>query len=277
MSSDLDFEWDNGPDSAEGLWAEAFAAIDAMIPDSCFEDDDQAHVIGTVAARRGGVLVGITEVYAEEGGGGVASMQGAYVPREVRRILSGYYDDSPITTEEFAAIAGMYRLAVEHITAAGFRAVLFDGTDTAPDGRAAVELSAQPIREYARDWRVEPATWIRPEDLPDVELLRVRDPDADSAEVELETANGSVRAYLLDRSAYINVGEAIRHDGGDPRVVAALLAELVTRLRENYPNAIELTVFEFEDDTIRAALPLAGFEIAGRHVMYELPLEAETR
>ncbi|MEV6774085.1 hypothetical protein AB0N05_36170 [Nocardia sp. NPDC051030] len=272
MSSDLAFEWDNGPDSAERLWGEAFASIDAMIPDSCFEDDDQAHVIGTVAARRGDALVGVTEIYDEEGKGGVASMQAAYVPREVRRILSGYYDDSPTSSEEFAAVAGMYRLAAEQLGAAGYRALLFDGMDTAPDGKAAVELRAHPIREYARNWHVEPARWERPEGLPAVTLTKVREPDTDSPEVELQTEHAAVRAYLMDRSAYINVGEAISYSGTDSVHLAALLAELVTRLRENYPGAIELTVFEFEDETIHAALPLAGFEISGRHVMYELPL-----
>ncbi|MFF4602671.1 hypothetical protein ACFY12_07940 [Streptomyces sp. NPDC001339] len=278
MSSGISFVWDGRPDAAERLEDEMFMGIGESVPEVVEDQDEETAedqdgqerprtIIGAVAARRDGSLLGLAEVYEEPEGDRAARVQGLYGPRMARRIATGYYDQLPPTDEEFDVFVGLYRHAAQGAGGAGYRTLRFSGMDTGVDGRAATELNADVCRELAREWSAEPATWQPPDGLPDVPVQQRPGPGLTLAAPDAEISLG-----LVGCGSHLNASEGIRHHTTAPRVLAALLAHLLTCLRRDHPDVTELTISEFDDEVVRRALPLAGLRIGARFMEYELPL-----
>ncbi|MGY4985672.1 hypothetical protein [Streptomyces nigrescens] len=273
MNSELFFEWDGRPDAGKHVSGEMYAVAGG--PPYTADDEPEPEptggqgrprTIGAVAARRDGALLGWAWVYEDPDHERVARVQATYVPRQVRRLKTGYYDLLPPTAEEFEMVTGLYRRAADEARAAGYRTLRWGGRDTGPDGQAATALNAHGHGECARYWSTEPATWQPPAGLPDVQVHQL------PAHLTLATADAEVSAFIDGHAAHINAGESIRHENAEPRALAALIAELVTRLRRDHPEVTELTIWEFDDASVRQALPLAGLRITARTMDYDLPL-----
>ncbi|GAA1367887.1 hypothetical protein GCM10009612_53840 [Streptomyces beijiangensis] len=264
----MSFEWDGRPDGEERLSNELFAAVGRPAPDLT-EGEHRPRTVGSAVARRNGALLGWAWVFEEEPAGArAAHVQALYVPREARRIETGHSDLLPPSAEESEMVEGLYRRAAQEARTAGYLLLRWSGPDTGPDGQAATALDAHGHSEYARTWSVRPATWRPPADLPEVQI---RQPAAPS--LTLATSDAEVSAGIYGTAAHINAGESIHHQNADPRAVAALIVELVSRLKRNHPQVTELTIWEFDDATeLRQALSLAGLHITARHMKYEFPL-----
>ncbi|SHN34970.1 hypothetical protein [Streptomyces yunnanensis] len=269
MSSEISFVWDGRPNAAERLADEMLRGIGDPVVETAEDQDDQgrSRTIGAVAARRDGSLLGWAEVCEDPEGDRAAHVQGLYGPRMARRIRTGHYDRLPPNDEEFEVFLGLYRHAAQGAGDCGYRTLRFSGMDTGVDGRAATELNADVRREYAREWSAERATWQSPAGLPDVPVRQRPGPG-----LTLAMPDAEVSLRFDECGTYVNAGEAIHHHTTDPRVLAALLAHLLTRLRSDHPDVTELTIGEFDDEVVRRALPLAGLRIRARFMEYELPL-----
>lgn len=261
----MSFAWDGRPDADKHVLVEQYADIGEPAPDLS-DGADRPFTVGAVTARHDRALLGWGWVYEDHDG--AARVQTTYVPRFARRIKTGHYDLLPPSAEEFEVMEGLYRRAVQGARTAGYRTLRWSGPDTGPDGHAATALKAQGHTEYARTWSAEPATWQPSAGLPEVQVEQLPEPG-----LTLATENAEVSARIDGPTAYINAGEAIHHHA-EPPALAALLAELVTRLQRKHPEVTALTIWEFDDaDTgLRQALSLAGLRITARHMTYELPL-----
>jgi hypothetical protein len=270
MSNDISLEWGSGPAADPRPAGEVYAAVGLPSPDLSPGADvgDGTETVGTVSARRDGHLIGWVTVYRNVDADPWA--QGEQAGRLARRLVSGFYNDMPATVEEHAAFVLMYREAAERARAAGGRVLRWSGADTGPEGEAARALGARAAGEIARIWTADPAASLLPAGLPAVSARPLPSPA-----VGLVGAGAEVGVVVDGDRAYVDAAEAIRADGVEADVLAALLAELVTRVHHDHPAVRELAVFEFDADTtgtIRHALPLAGMRIADRVLDYELPL-----
>ncbi|MCZ0973989.1 hypothetical protein O1L55_27395 [Streptomyces albulus] len=186
------------------------------------------------------------------------------MPRQVRRLKTGYYDLLPPTAEEFEMVTGLYRRAADEARAAGYRTLRWGGRDTGPDGQAATALNAHGHGDYAPLLEHRACHMAAPAGLPDVQVHQL------PAHLTLATADAEV-------SAFIDGHAASSMPGVDPpreRRAARLAADrgTVTRLWRDHPEVTELTIWEFDDAAVRQALPLAGLRLTARTADYELPL-----
>ncbi|MEC3919381.1 hypothetical protein [Nocardia sp. CDC160] len=280
MTADLILDWDDRPDADTRLTPEVYASFDAPAvdedPDTYEEDadasdEDRPDTLGVSTARRDGRLLGWVWVYRDPENSDIARAQAAYVPREAARYHGEA--DPAYAPEEFDVIARLYERAADEVRAIGLRALRFSGGDTRPEGHAATLLHATAEPGDSRIWSVRPATWEHPDDLPVLaELVSSTSEAPPYTTISTSTPTASIAAILVDDHAYINVGEGIQHDKAEPAELAALFAALITRLRDALPDITELEVFEFEDDAVRAALPLAGLHLDAQHTNYEVDL-----
>jgi hypothetical protein len=276
MSNDISLEWGSGATAVPRPAGEVYASVGLPSPDASPGADvgDAGEVVGTVIARRDGRPIGWVTVYRNADADAGVWAQGEQTGRLARRLVLGFRDDVPATVEEHAAFVLMYREAAERARAAGGRVLRWSGADTGPEGEAARALGARTAGEIARIWTADPAAWLPPAGLPAVSARTLPSPA-----VGLAGGGAEVGVTVDGDRAYLDAGEAIRADGVEADVLAALLAELLDRLHHDHPAVRELAVFEFDADatgTVRHALPLAGLRIADRILDYELPLNRES-
>ncbi|MER5886706.1 hypothetical protein ABT160_23010 [Streptomyces sp. NPDC001941] len=266
MTSEMSVSWDGRPDAEDRLARELYAAADHPFPDDAEAGaGERPRTVGVAVARLDGVLSGWAWVFEESDE--VARVQGLYVPREVRRLRSGHAGALAAEAAEAELFTRLYGRAAEEARGAGFRVLRWDGLDSGAEGRAAEALGAQAHGEFARLWTARPAAWRPPTGLPHVQVRSLPE-----AGLTLATTGARVSATLDGHTALLNAGEAISHRDGDQHRLAALVADLVARLRAAHPEVTELTVHEFDDPTVRQALELAGLRVGGRFLTYDLPL-----
>ncbi|MFC9993881.1 hypothetical protein [Nocardia sp. NPDC127526] len=276
MTSELILEWDGRPDAEARLTPEIYAGFGTSAPaetdydDTAFETD-RPDTLGVVTARRDGRLLGWSWVYRDPDDAATARAQAAYLPREAAR-FHGEADPQP-TPDEFDVITRLYLRSADAARAIGLRALRFSGGDTQPEGQAAARLHARAEPGDSRIWFARPASWQPPADLPaPAELITSATETPPHTTFSVSTPRASITALAVDDQAYINVGEDIDHDDAEPEELAALFAALLTQLREARPEVTELGVFEFSDEAVRRALPMAGLHLRAQHTHYEVPL-----
>ncbi|MDG4863424.1 hypothetical protein P8605_35315 [Streptomyces sp. T-3] len=267
MSAEMSVEWDGRQDATERLIKEMYAAVGMPGPVPA-DGEDEPRTVGAAVARLDGALLGWAWTFEDRDHGRVAArVQGLYMPREMHRLETGFYELIPPAAEEFQMISRLYRRAAEAARAAGFHTLRWNDRDTGPGGRAAIALNAHGHSTDARFWSVEPAMWQAPVGLPDVQVHPQPGPA-----LTLTTADAEVFAVIDRHAAYVNAGEAIVYRSAEPHELAALIAELVRRLRRDHPEVTELTVYEFDGAVVSEALALAGLRITARSMDYELSL-----
>ncbi|WP_067897040.1 hypothetical protein [Nocardia vaccinii] len=279
---DLVLEWDRHPGTGLRL-ANELAGAGAL---AVAEDLGPAPGrLGILAARREGELLGWAAL-TDDGNARVLT-EPVYVSRYVRRIQLGHYDFEPATDAEEAVVEALLTGVAGHARALGYRALRWRGTDTGPEGRAAVALGAVAIGEYARVWTAEPRTWRPPMALTFAEpvdcvlhaLAESTEPPGQALVVALLTPGSvdpvaSVATSVLGSAAYIDAGEGVIYQDVDPGALAALIGAVITELHDQVPQALVLRVFEHDDQRIRTALATAGLALSARCRGYELGLGA---
>ncbi|NNH70683.1 hypothetical protein HLB23_12545 [Nocardia uniformis] len=279
---DMALEWDRHPGTGLRLTNELAGAAGLFgLEEIAMEPPTD--LLGTIAARQGGRLLGWAELRA-------AGPQDAWVQvidadRLIRSIRLGHTDDTPATPDETEVFSTLIASAAGHAQAAGYRVLRWEGSDTGPEGQAAAVLEASVIGEYARLWTAEAASWEAPESAATTgEDEWILHAEAESADppghlfiVALLGEGGTeplatITTTIIEDIAYINTGEAISHRDVSPKCLSSLLVALLAEIQDRFPSVVILRVFEFDDPVVAAALELAGLDLAAHFRDYELSL-----
>jgi hypothetical protein len=283
---DLVLEWDRHPGTGLRLANElAGAAGLAVLEDDVLGPLERGpERLGILAARRGGELLGWVELFGGTSEGAVA--EPVFASRYLRRIQVGHYDFEPATDAEEAVVRALLAGAARQARTLEYQVLKWHGTDVGPEGRAAAELGAVPVGEYARVWTAEPRTWQAPRALAfgdpvDCVLHALAEstaPPGQALVVALLSPGtvepiASVATSVTGSEAYINAGEGFSYRDVGSDALAALVGAVITELHDQVPQALVLRVFEDDDPRIRAALATAGLDLTARCRDYELALD----
>ncbi|MGF6883588.1 hypothetical protein ABIA39_006863 [Nocardia sp. GAS34] len=290
---DLVLEWDRHPGTGLRLASELAGAAGLAV----LEDDVLGPVergperLGILAARRGGELLGWVELSGGRserptGAAARAVAEPVFASRYLRRIQVGHYDFEPATDAEEGVVRALLAGAARQARALGYRVLQWHGTDVGPEGRAAAELGAVAVGEYARVWTAEPRTWQAPSALAFGDpvdcvlhaLAESTEPSGQALVVALLSPGAvepiaSVATSVTGSEAYINAGEGFSYRDVESDALAALIGAVITELHDQVPQALVLRVFEDDDPRIRAALATAGLDLTARCRDYELALD----
>ncbi|MFI5783580.1 hypothetical protein [Nocardia sp. NPDC051570] len=146
--SDAEFStgWAAGHGSSRPLIGEMYAIAGVSVPELVDPDDELSwSEIGSVAARRDGLLLAWATVYGNTESPDVAMVQHLYIPREVDRLRTGFYAGEPAVDEEREVAVLLYQAAADQARTAGYRVLVWHDIDNGPSGDAARALNAQPV------------------------------------------------------------------------------------------------------------------------------------
>ncbi|MFG3521653.1 hypothetical protein ACGF5S_15390 [Nocardia nova] len=278
---DIALEWDQHPGTGLRLAAELAGRTGLPLLEDMSVADGTADLLGVIAARGGGELLGWAEL--RDAGLGEAWVQAVSAQRLVHSLHLGRADESEPQAAETEMVCRLTAEAVRRATAAGYRVLRWQGTDIGPSGRAAVELGARRVDEYARLWELDLTRPPAPDTTaPLRRLVHTLAESADPPGRVLLTTVLSARSatepittittFAGGAEAYISAEEGFAHREADADLLTAAFGAVVAELRAVMPDITVLRVFEFDDEALRAALGRIGMRVCGRYNDYELNL-----
>lgn len=280
---DIALEWDQHPGTGLRLAAELAGRTGLPLLEDMSVADGTAGLIGVIAARGGGELLGWAEL--RDAGLGEAWVQAVSAQRLVHSLHLGRADESEPHAAETEMVCRLTAEAVRRAAAGGYRVLRWQGTDIGPSGRAAVELGARQVEEYARLWELDLSVAARSVSHPAAgrvvhTIAASTDPPGRvliSTVLSLRPEAGTVAtiiAFAGGNEAYISAEQGFSHHEADADLLAEVFGAVAAELREVMPEIRTLRVFEFDDDALRTALSRIGMRICGRYNDYELALTA---
>ncbi len=278
---DIALEWDQHPGTGLRLAAELAGRTGLPLLEDISVADGTADLIGVIAARGGGELLGWAEL--RDAGLGEAWVQAVSAQRLVHSLHLGRADESEPPAAETEMVCRLTAEAARRAAAGGYRVLRWQGTDIGPSGRAAVELGARRVDEYARLWELNPAAsrygysearnrlvhTIAESDDPPGRILITAVLSARKGGVE---PVATLTTFAGGAEAYISAEEGFPHREADADLLTEIFGAVAAELRAAMPDIAVLRVFEFDDETVREALSRVGMRICGRYNDYELEL-----
>ena len=281
---DIALEWDQHPGTGLRLAAELAGRTGLPLLEDISVADGTADLLGVIAARGAGELLGWAEL--RDAGLGEAWVQAVSAQRLVHSLHLGRADESEPQAAETDMVCRLTAEAARRAAAAGYRVLRWQGTDVGPSGRAAVELGACRVDEYARLWELNPASsHIGRLAARDRLVHTIAESDDPPGRVLITTVlsacNGvepvaTITTFIGAAEAYISAEEGFPHREADTGLLTEVFGAVAAELRSAMPDISMLRVFEFDDETVRAALARIGMRICGRYNDYELDLRRAT-
>lgn len=142
--------WNADPAAEENLIEELYETVAMSPPDAAPAEETRRawSLVGAVAARRDGQLLGWAGVYASADSADVALVQHMFVPRAARRLTTRSYDTHPATDQERDVVVALYRSAAKHARKAGYEFLQWSDAEHGPAGQAAEALNADRLSEF---------------------------------------------------------------------------------------------------------------------------------
>ncbi|WP_227982081.1 hypothetical protein [Nocardia spumae] len=281
---DIALEWDQHPGTGLRLAAELAGRTGLPLLEDISVADGTADLLGVIAARGGGELLGWAEL--RDAGLGEAWVQAVSAQRLVHSLHLGRADESEPDAAETGMVCRLTAEAARRAAAGGYRVLRWQGTDIGPSGRAAVELGARRVDEYARLWELElavPAAWMPPYDRLVHTVAESADPPGRVLITTVLSARprsepvATVTTFAGGSEAYISAEDGFPHHEADADLLTEVFGAVAAELRAMVPSVAVLRVFEFDDETLRVALTRVGMRICGRYNDYELRLQGPRR
>ncbi|MBO0854859.1 MAG: hypothetical protein J2P18_13985 [Nocardia sp.] len=280
---DIALEWDQHPGTGLRLANELAGRTGLPLLEDISVADGTADLVGVIAARGGGELLGWAEL--RDAGLGEAWVQAVSAQRLVHSLNLGRADESAPQPAETEMVCRLTAEAARRADTAGYKVLRWQGTDIGPSGRAAAELGARRVEEYARLWELDLS--VPPDhvvaDLPGRVIHTLAESDEPLGRVLITTVLSArtgplsppvatITVFTGGGEAYISAEEGFAHDEADSELLARVFDAVAGELRAMDPQIGTLRVFEFDDQALRTALGRIGMRICGRYNDYELML-----